>query len=212
MKIKIKDLSKKFNNDVVFSNLNIEFESGKIYGIVGRNGSGKSVLLKMIAGLYLEDSGEILFNNINYNKEKKFPENVGIVIESPSFISDLTGFDNLKLLANLQKKVNDEEILNTMRIVNLEQDKYKKYGKYSLGMKQKLSLAQAFMENPNIILLDEPFNGIDRQSVVKIKDYLKKMRNNDKLIIITTHISDDIENFADKVLYLEDGSFYEKSK
>ena len=212
MKIKIKDLSKKFNNDVVFSNLNIEFESGKIYGIVGRNGSGKSVLLKMIAGLYLEDSGEILFNNINYNKEKKFPENVGIVIESPAFISDLTGFDNLKLLANLQKKVNDEEILNTMRIVNLEQDKDKKYGKYSLGMKQKLSLAQAFMENPNIILLDEPFNGIDRQSVVKIKDYLKKMRNNDKLIIITTHISDDIENFADKVLYLEDGSFYEKSK
>lgn len=212
MKIKIKDLSKKFNNDVVFSNLNIEFESGKIYGIVGRNGSGKSVLLKMIAGLYLEDSGEILFNNINYNKEKKFPENVGIVIESPSFISDLTGFDNLKLLANLQKKVNDEEILNTMRIVNLEQDKDKKYGKYSLGMKQKLSLAQAFMENPNILLLDEPFNGIDRQSVVKIKDYLKKMRNNDKLIIITTHISDDIENFADKVLYLEDGSFYEKSK
>ncbi len=212
MKIKIKDLSKKFNNDVVFSNLNIEFESGKIYGIVGRNGSGKSVLLKMIVGLYLEDSGEILFNNINYNKEKKFPENVGIVIESPAFISDLTGFDNLKLLASLQKKVNDEEILNTMRIVNLEQDKDKKYGKYSLGMKQKLSLAQAFMENPNIILLDEPFNGIDRQSVVKIKDYLKKMRNNDKLIIITTHISDDIENFADKVLYLEDGSFYEKSK
>ena len=175
MKIKIKDLSKKFNNDVVFSNLNIEFESGKIYGIVGRNGSGKSVLLKMIVGLYLEDSGEILFNNINYNKEKKFPENVGIVIESPAFISDLTGFDNLKLLASLQKKVNDEEILNTMRIVNLEQDKDKKYGKYSLGMKQKLSLAQAFMENPNIILLDEPFNGIDRQSVVKIKDYLKKM-------------------------------------
>ena len=212
MKIKIKDLSKKFNNDVVFSNLNIEFESGKIYGIVGRNGSGKSVLLKMIAGIYLEDSGEILFNNINYNKEKKFPENVGIVIESPAFISDLTGFDNLKLLASLQKKVNDEEILNTMRIVNLEQDKDKKYGKYSLGMKQKLSLAQAFMENPNIILLDEPFNGIDRQSVVKVKDYLKKMRNNDKLIIITTHISDDIENFADKVLYLEDGSFYEKSK
>ena len=212
MKIKIKDLSKKFNNDVVFSNLNIEFESGKIYGIVGRNGSGKSVLLKMIVGLYLEDSGEILFNNINYNKEKKFPENVGIVIESPAFISDLTGFDNLKLLASLQKKVNDEEILNTMRIVNLEQDKDKKYGKYSLGMKQKLSLAQAFMENPNIILLDEPFNGIDRQSVVKVKDYLKKMRNNDKLIIITTHISDDIENFADKVLYLEDGSFYEKSK
>ena len=212
MKIKIKDLSKKFNNDVVFFNLNIEFESGKIYGIVGRNGSGKSVLLKMIVGLYLEDSGEILFNNINYNKEKKFPENVGIVIESPAFISDLTGFDNLKLLASLQKKVNDEEILNTMRIVNLEQDKDKKYGKYSLGMKQKLSLAQAFMENPNIILLDEPFNGIDRQSVVKVKDYLKKMRNNDKLIIITTHISDDIENFADKVLYLEDGSFYEKSK
>ncbi len=212
MKIKIKDLSKKFNNDVVFSNLNIEFESGKIYGIVGRNGSGKSVLLKMIAGLYLEDSGEILFNNINYNKEKKFPENVGIVIESPAFISDLTGFDNLKLLASLQKKINDEQILNVMKIVNLEQDKDKKYGKYSLGMKQKLSLTQAFMENPNIILLDEPFNGIDRQSVVKIKDYLKKMRNNDKLIIITTHISDDIENFADKVLYLEDGSFYEKSK
>ena len=166
----------------------------------------------MIAGLYLEDSGEILFNNINYNKEKKFPENVGIVIESPAFISDLTGFDNLKLLASLQKKINDEQILNVMRIVNLEQDKDKKYGKYSLGMKQKLSLAQAFMENPNIILLDEPFNGIDRQSVVKVKDYLKKMRNNDKLIIITTHISDDIENFADKVLYLEDGSFYEKSK
>ena len=200
MEIKLENVSKRFKNENVLKGISYSFESGKIYSIVGRNGSGKSVLLKIIAGLYLQDKGNVLFDNKNYNMINEIPDNLGIVIEQPSFINDLTGLENLKLLASIRNVATERDIVESLEIVNLKDDMNKKYSKYSLGMRQKLSIAQAIMEHQKVILLDEPFNGIDRQSVVAIKEYLKKVKNEDKLIIITTHIMDDVVDLSDVML------------
>lgn len=210
MEIKLENVSKRFKNENVLKGISYSFESGKIYSIVGRNGSGKSVLLKIIAGLYLQDKGNVLFDNKNYNMINEIPNNLGIVIEQPSFINDLTGLENLKLLASIRNVATERDIVESLEIVNLKDDMNKKYSKYSLGMRQKLSIAQAIMEHQKVILLDEPFNGIDRQSVVAIKEYLKKVKNEDKLIIITTHIMDDVVDLSDVMLYIEDGMLNEK--
>lgn len=210
MEIKLENVSKRFKNENVLNGISYSFESGKIYSIVGRNGSGKSVLLKIIAGLYLQDKGNVLFDNKNYNMINEIPDNLGIVIEQPSFINDLTGIENLKLLASIRNVATERDIVESLEIVNLKDDMNKKYSKYSLGMRQKLSIAQAIMEHQKVILLDEPFNGIDRQSVVAIKEYLKKVKNEDKLIIITTHIMDDVVDLSDVMLNIEDGMLNEK--
>lgn len=210
MKIKLENVSKRFKNENVLKGISYSFESGKIYSIVGRNGSGKSVLLKIIAGLYLQDKGNVLFDNKNYNMINEIPDNLGIVIEQSSFINDLTGLENLKLLASIRNVATERDIVESLEIVNLKDDMNKKYSKYSLGMRQKLSIAQAIMEHQKVILLDEPFNGIDRQSVVAIKEYLKRVKNEDKLIIITTHIMDDVVDLSDVMLYIEDGMLNEK--
>ena len=210
MEIKLENVSKRFKNENVLNGRSYSFESGKIYSIVGRNGSGKSVLLKIIAGLYLQDKGNVLFDNKNYNMINEIPDNLGIVIEQPSFINDLTGLENLKLLASIRNVATERDIVESLEIVNLKDDMNKKYSKYSLGMRQKLSIAQAIMEHQKVILLDEPFNGIDRQSVVAIKEYLKRVKNEDKLIIITTHIMDDVVDLSDVMLYIEDGMLNEK--
>ena len=210
MEIKLENVSKRFKNENVLKGISFSFESGKIYSIVGRNGSGKSVLLKIIAGLYLQDKGNVLFDNKNYNMINEIPDNLGIVIEQPSFINDLTGLENLKLLASIRNVATERDIVESLEIVNLKDDMNKKYSKYSLGMRQKLSIAQAIMEHQKVILLDEPFNGIDRQSVVAIKEYLKRVKNEDKLIIITTHIMDDVVDLSDVMLYIEDGMLNEK--
>ena len=210
MEIKLENVSKRFKNENVLKGISYSFESGKIYSIVGRNGSGKSVLLKIIAGLYLQDKGKVLFDNKNYNMINEIPDNLGIVIEQPSFINDLTGLENLKLLASIRNVATERDIVESLEIVNLKDDMNKKYSKYSLGMRQKLSIAQAIMERQKVILLDEPFNGIDRQSVVAIKEYLKRVKNEDKLIIITTHIMDDVVDLSDVMLYIEDGMLNEK--
>ena len=210
MEIKLENISKRFKNENVLNGISYSFESGKIYSIVGRNGSGKSVLLKIIAGLYLQDKGNVLFDNKNYNMINEIPDNLGIVIEQPSFINDLTGLENLKLLASIRNIATERDIVESLEIVNLKDDMNKKYSKYSLGMRQKLSIAQAIMEQQKVILLDEPFNGIDRQSVVAIKEYLKRVKNEDKLIIITTHIMDDVVDLSDVMLYIEDGMLNEK--
>ena len=210
MEIKLENVSKRFKNENVLNGISYSFESGKIYSIVGRNGSGKSVLLKIIAGLYLQDKGNVLFDNKNYNMINEIPNNLGIVIEQPSFINDLTGLENLKLLASIRNVATERDIVESLEIVNLKDDMNKKYSKYSLGMRQKLSIAQAIMEQQKVILLDEPFNGIDRQSVVAIKEYLKREKNEDKLIIITTHIMDDVVDLSDVMLNIEDGMLNEK--
>ena len=168
MKIEIKNVSKKFKNNIVINNVSVTFESGNIYGFYGRNGSGKSVLQKIISGLYLPTSGEVLLDGININEKELYPSNMRILIEKPAFFSDLSGLDNLKLLADINKIIDEKKIIEVLELVNLKNEMHKKYSKYSLGMKQKLGVAQAIMENPDILILDEPFNGIEQATVDKL--------------------------------------------
>ena len=205
MEIIVKNLNKTFNKHSVLKNVNLKFNSGNIYGLYGRNGSGKSVFLKILCGFYLPTDGEILFDGVNLSKNNKLPDNLGALIEKPSFFPDLTGFENLKLLADIKKDFGVIEIENTLKLVNLFSEKDKKYKEYSLGMKQKLGIAQAIMENQSIIILDEPFNGVENKSVEKLINYFVQQKNNDKLIIISTHIKEDLNKLTNNILFFEDG-------
>lgn len=206
MEIIVKDLSKKFKKVTILENINMKFESGKIYGIVGRNGSGKSVFLKILCSFYKPTTGEILFDNVNYNSNNNFPPSVRALIENPTFFPDLTGFENLKLLSSIQNKIGDEEIIKTLDQVNLLSEKDKKYSEYSLGMKQKLGIIQVLMENPQIIILDEPLSGIDENGVNIIRDILLHEKEKGKLIIISTHIKDDIEKMCNIIYKFDNGT------
>lgn len=211
MKIEIKNVSKSFKNITVLHDINLTLESGKIYGLVGRNGSGKSVFLKMLCAFYDVSSGEILYDGRNILKEKAFPPNTRALIEKPNFIPDLTGYENLELLASIQKKIGQKEILETLEAVNLPDDKKKKYKNYSLGMKQKLGIAQVLMENPDVIILDEPFNGIEEKTAMKLRNLLKEEANKGKLIILASHIKDDIIGLADIIYEFDDGQIKKQS-
>ena len=205
MEIIVKDLSKKFKKITILENINMKFESGKIYGIVGRNGSGKSVFLKILCSFYKPTTGEILFDNINYNSNNNFPPSVRALIENPTFFPDLTGCENLKLLSSIQNKIGDEEIIKTLDQVNLLSEKDKKYSEYSLGMKQKLGIAQVLMENPDVMIFDELFNGIEEKTVEKIRNILLELKNQNKIIIVTSHIKEDIGVLSDEVYKFDCG-------
>lgn len=205
MEIIVKDLSKKFKKVTILENINMKFESGKIYGIVGRNGSGKSVFLKIFCSFYKPTTGEILYDNVNYNSNNNFPPSVRALIENPAFFPDLTGFENLKLLSSIQNKIGDEEIIKTLDQVNLLSEKDKKYSEYSLGMKQKLGIAQVLMENPDVMIFDELFNGIEEKTVEKIRNILLELKNQNKIIIVTSHIKEDIDVLSDEVYKFDCG-------
>lgn len=197
MKIVLENVCKSFNHNLVLDKINVTFESGKIYGLNGRNGSGKSVLLKLLCGIYNVSDGSILYDGKPI-KEAIITNKVRALIEKPSFFPDLTGFENLQLLAKIQNIISDEDILKAMEIVNLSSEKDKKFSKYSLGMKQKLGIAQVIMENPDVLFLDEPFNGVDTVSIKKIIEFLKILKKEGKLIIISSHISEDLK-LADEI-------------
>ena len=209
MKIELKNVTKEFDKVEIIKNISLEFETGKIYGLYGRNGSGKSVLMKLIYGFLIPTKGKVLINGKDFNAKNEYPDNLRAVIEKPSFFPELTGFENLKLLAKIQNKINDEEIIKALDLVNLIDEKDKKYSKYSLGMKQKLAIAQAIMEDPSILILDEPFNGIEEKSVEKITKFLKEEAKNGKTIIFSTHIKEDLENLADIIYKIDNGTIYE---
>ena len=204
MKLEIKNLSKKFGENVILEDVNLTLDSGKIYGFVGRNGSGKSVLLKMICGFYPPTEGSIILDGENYSEKNEFPANTRALIEKPKFLPDLTGYENLELLASIQNKIGKKEIDEVMEKLNLAKEKNKKYSKYSLGTKQKLGIAQVLMENPSLIILDEPFNGVENETASKIRNLLIEEKKKDKIILIASHIKEDIETLAD-VTYEVDG-------
>ena len=205
MKIQIKNLSKSFKGITILDNVSIEFESGKIYGLIGRNGSGKSVFLKLLCNFYVPTSGEILYDGLNINEKNIFLPDTRALIEKPSFLPDLSGFDNLKLLASIQGKIGDKEINESLKKVNLFDDKDKKYKIYSLGMKQKLGIAQVLMEDTKVMILDEPFNGIEEKTADKLRNILKEEVKKDKIIIIASHIKEDVFVLADVVYKFDDG-------
>lgn len=199
MKIEVKNVTKRFKDSVILDDVNLEFVGGKIYGLIGRNGSGKSVLLKMLCAFYEPSSGEILYDGENIIKEEKYPPSTRALIEKPAFIPDLTGKQNLLLLASIQNIIGEKEIDSTMERLGLVPNDNKKYYKYSLGMKQKLGIAQVLMENPDVIILDEPFNGLDDDSVNTLRKILLEEKENGKVIILATHIKEDIEQLCDIV-------------
>lgn len=210
MKIKVRNLSKKFKEVNVLSDINLVFESGNIYGLYGRNGAGKSVFLKLLCGFYSPTSGNITYDGIDLDTQLKYPENLRALIEKPSFFPDLTGFENLKLLAQIQNKITDNDIFNALEIVNLIDEKDKKYSKYSLGMKQKLGIAQVIMENPEIMVLDEAFNGIEQKTVEKLINYFQNEKKKGKIIIMSTHIKEDLIKMTDKIYYFDLGKVSEQ--
>ena len=211
MKLEIKNLSKKFKDVYVLKDINLTFESGKIYGFTGRNGSGKSVLLKIICGFYAPTSGEVLLDNYNYILNNDFPKSTRCLIEKPNFLPDLTGYENLKLLASIENKIGDKEIMDIVEKLNLKEEINKKYSKYSLGTKQKLGIAQVLMEDPKLIILDEPLNGIENETAKEVRKILNEEKKKDKIIIVASHIKEDIDTLAD-VVYNIDNGIVEKIK
>lgn len=210
MRLEVKNLSKSFKNNQVLNNINISFESGKIYGLIGRNGSGKSVFLKTICGFYKPDSGEIFYDNVDIVKNQSFPINTRALIEKPSFLPNLTGYENLELLASIQKRIGKKEIDEVLERVNLSSEKNKKYSTYSLGTKQKLGIAQVLMENPEIMIFDEPLNGVENETANKIRTILKEEKAKGKLIIVASHIKEDIEMLADEIYEFDAGNIIKK--
>ena len=202
MKIEIQNINKKFKNNMVLQNINLTLHGGKVYGLKGRNGSGKSVLLKILCGFYRSTEGNILYN------EKSLQDSsirIRALIEKPTFFPYLSGFENLQLLAKLEHLIDNQRILQSLELVGLSNDKDKNFSKYSLGMKQKLGIAQAIMEPSDLLILDEPFNGIDVQSVQVLKKHIKELSNNDKIIIVTSHIQDDLAELCDEIIEIENG-------
>ena len=204
--IVIKNVSKSFDGIEVLHDVNLGLEEGKIYGFIGRNGSGKSVLFKIICGLYYPTSGSVLVDGVDIHKKDVFPNDMRVLIEKPNFLPNLTGLENLKLLASIQNKITEEDIILILDKLNLKKDMNKLYHKYSLGMKQKLAVAQVFMENPKMMILDEPFNGIEEKTVEVIKKILLEEKKNGKIILISSHIKEDIEELADTIYFVDAGS------
>lgn len=203
--IEIRDINKSFAGERVLKNLTHTFEKGKIHGIVGNNGSGKTVLMKCICGFLRPDTGEIFVNHKQVGRETDFPEDIGIIIETPGFLPHLSGFQNLKILASLRKIANDYTIRDTIKLVGLDPDLRKPVGKYSLGMRQRLGLAQALMEDPGLLILDEPFNGLDKYGVVHIRELIKGLRYQGKTVILASHNQADIDELCDTVCEMDAG-------
>lgn len=212
MKIKVEKLRKDFKNNTVLNNITLNFESGKIYGLCGRNGSGKTVFLKLLCGLYMPSSGHVLYDDEEITLDNNYKFKIGALIENPKFFNDLSGYDNLKVLADIRKEIGKTEILDSLKDVNLLPEKDKKFGKYSLGMKQKLGIAQVLMENPNVLILDEPFNGIENMTVKKIKKILLENKKNKKIIIISSHIKEDLNELCDQIFYFDNGNVFFNEK
>lgn len=201
----VENVTKAFGGQEVLKTVCVKFEMGKIYGIVGRNGSGKTVLIKCICGLLYPSTGTVTVGGKVVGKDVDYPENVGFIIETPGFLPRYSGLKNLKYLASVRGKVKEDEIRKYMELVGLNPDDKKHVGNYSLGMKQRLGIAQALMENPDILILDEPMNALDNNGVEEMRTILLKMKEQGKLIIIASHVRDDIDILCDEVYGIDAG-------
>lgn len=212
MIVELKNVSKTLKKQRVINDVSIKFTPGKIYGIIGRNGSGKTVLLKMICGIFTPDTGSILFDGEETIKKTGVPKNTRALIENPEMINELSGYENLKLISEIQKTISDEDIYKSLELVGLKGEEHKKYKDYSLGMKQKLGIAQVIMEDSDMIILDEPFNGLDEASVENMRKLFSNLKKENKIIIIATHIKEDIEKLIDDLYRIDDGKLIHENK
>lgn len=205
--IKVEHVSMVFGEETVLKDVSFEFEEGKIYGIIGNNGSGKTVLMKCICGFLVPTRGKIFVNYKQVGKDVDFPEDMGIIIETPGFLPNLTGFKNSELLASIQNKIGEDVIRETLEKVGLDYKSKKPVAKYSLGMRQRLGIAQAIMEDPSILILDEPFNGLDKKGVAHIHKLILELKNRNKTIILSSHSQNDIDVLCDVVCEMDAGEF-----
>lgn len=205
MRLEIKNISKTIGADEVLHDIHLVMESGRIYGLQGRNGCGKSMLMRVICGLVLPTGGSIIIDGKELGKEISFPESIGILIEKPGFLDSYSGYQNLKLLASIQGKIGETEIVDTLQRVGLTDVMHKKYRKYSLGMKQKLGIAAAIMERPDIIILDEPANALDEKSEEKLWNIVREEKERGALVIISCHTSEILETVSDEIYRMEHG-------
>lgn len=201
--VSISGLYKAYKDNILFENMDFEVNAGEVCGIVGRNGSGKSVLLKMICGLVAPDEGTVTVCGKEL-ADGKFPQDIGVILDCAGFLPQQTGYENLSIIAKVRNKIGRAEIENVMRRMGLDPALKVKVGKYSLGMKQRLALAQAVMESPSLLILDEPMNAIDADTVIEMRRQLKELNEKDGVtIILTSHNHEDIENLCTCVYEIE---------
>lgn len=203
--IKIENVSKKIKSNMILKDIDMELTSGHIYGFRGKNGCGKTMLMRCICGLIIPTEGKIIINGKELHKDIKIPESIGALIENPAFLPQYTGFKNLKMLASLKGKINDEEVKLAIKRAGLDPDDKRTYKKYSLGMKQKLGIANAIMGEPDIIVLDEPINALDEISVENVKNVFLELKEKGKLIIAACHDREELEYLCDIIYELKDG-------
>ncbi|MBE5947249.1 MAG: ATP-binding cassette domain-containing protein [Lachnospiraceae bacterium] len=206
MKIELDNVTKKIKKTTILDSISYTFEGGKIYGLSGKNGSGKTMIMRIISGLVHPTYGEVLINNKILGVDFSFPPSIGVLINHPVFLREYTGYENLKILNSIKEnKINDNQIKDLLLKVGLDSEDKRKYYKFSLGMRQRLGVAAAIMGNPDIILLDEPINAIDENGVKDIKDIIKALVSENRIIIIACHDKEELTFMADEIIYISEG-------
>ncbi|MBQ6387140.1 MAG: ATP-binding cassette domain-containing protein [Ruminococcus sp.] len=205
MQIELNRVSKVIKRNTVIDQISLRLESGNVTGIKGVNGSGKTMLMRLIAGLIKPTAGEVVIDGQQLWKDISFPKSIGLLIENPAFLDSYSGFDNLKILASINDVIGDDRIKEVLSAVGLETAGRKKYKAYSLGMKQRLGIAAAIMESPDLILLDEPTNALDSDGVEMVKEIVRREKERGALVIVACHDETVINEMADDIIYLSDG-------
>ncbi len=203
--ISIENVTKKFRDITVLSNVSLDIESGTVMGLIGRNGSGKTVLMKCICGLISPTSGSITVQGRRIGKDVDIPDNIGVIIETPGFLPNFSAYNNLMQLARIRRKIGKAEVRAAIERVGLDPDDKKHVGKFSLGMRQRLGLAQAIMENPDILILDEPLNGLDKEGAADMREFLLGLKAQGKTLLIASHSAEDIDMLCDAVCEMDKG-------
>ena len=197
--IKIENVNKSFGETVVLSNVNIEFEKGKVHGLIGRNGSGKTMLMKCICGFVPLSSGQIMINGKTLKKDFDMPKDIGVIIETPGFLPSYNAYKNLKFLADIQGKISKQEIYDAISRVGLDPKSKKHVGKYSLGMRQRLGVAQAILHRPKLLILDEPTNGLDPVGIEELRELIRSFPEKGITVILSSHILSEVQQTADHI-------------
>ena len=205
--IQVNDIVLRFKKDILLDHVSYQCEQGKIHGIVGRNGSGKTLLMKCICGFIRPNEGHIYVRDKEIGKDIDFTPDTGIIIETPGFIPYYSGYRNLKVLAAINNRISRKDIANAMYQVGLDPTMKRRVATYSLGMRQRLGIAQAIMEDPSLIILDEPFNGLDKHGVEEMREYFLSLKKKGKTILLTSHNTEDIEYLCDTVVEMDHGKF-----
>lgn len=205
MSIEFKNVTKFIGKNKILDNITLTIQSGKVTGLKGINGSGKTMMMRLIAGLIYASSGSVSIDNKILGKDVAFPQNIGIMLENPAFLNRYNGYDNLRIIADIRNTINENRIQEVMNLVGLDKNGKKKYGKFSLGMKQRLGIAAAIMEYPSILLLDEPTNALDESGIEMVREIIFSERERGATVIVSSHDSDFLESVSECIVEIQEG-------